>query len=59
MKKIIILAAVIVSSGLTTAYCFNTKENKTATTTTTVKISPADFAVKPLNGPKSDLATAD
>jgi hypothetical protein len=57
MKKIIIAAALIISSGLT-AYCLNAKENK-PNTATTLKINTADFAVKTLNGPKSDLATAD
>jgi hypothetical protein len=57
MKKIIIVAALIISSGLT-AYCLNAKENK-INTATTLKINTADFAVKTLHGPKSDLATAD
>jgi outer membrane murein-binding lipoprotein Lpp len=57
MKKIIIVAALIVSSGLT-AYCLSAKETKTVTATT-LKINTADFAVKTLNSPKSDLATAD
>jgi outer membrane murein-binding lipoprotein Lpp len=57
MKKIIIVAALIVSSGLT-AYCLNAKENKQHNATT-LKINTADFAVKTLNAPKSDLATAD
>ena len=57
MKKIIIVEALIVSSGLT-AYCLNAKENKQHTATT-LKINTADFAVKTLNAPKSDLATAD
>ena len=57
MKKIIIIAAIIVSSGLT-AYCLNSKQAKTATVTT-LKINTADFAVKTLGNFKSDLATAD
>jgi len=57
MKKIIIIAAIIVSSGLT-AYCLNVKQTKPVTTLT-LKINTADFAAKTLNAPKSDLATAD
>jgi hypothetical protein len=57
MKKIIIVAALIASSGLT-AYCLNAKENKTITTTT-LKINAADFATKSMNSPKSELGTAD
>ena len=57
MKKIIIIAAIIVFSGLT-AYCLNAKQAKPVTAST-IKINTADFAVKTLNGPKSDLATAD
>jgi outer membrane murein-binding lipoprotein Lpp len=57
MKKIIIVVALIISSGLT-AYCLSAKETKTVTATT-LKINTADFAVKTLNGPKSDLGTAD
>jgi len=56
MKKIIIIAAVILSSALT-AFCISKKDdNKTINT---LKIEKADFAVKSLNAPKSDLATAD
>jgi len=57
MKKTIIIAAIIVSSGLT-AYCYNAKKAK-PNTVTTLKINTADFAVKTLGNFKSDLATAD
>jgi hypothetical protein len=57
MKKIIIIAAVIISSGLT-AYCLTAKSDKT-NVANKLKIDKTEFAVKSMNGPKSDLATAD
>jgi outer membrane murein-binding lipoprotein Lpp len=57
MKKTIIITAIIVSSGFT-AYCLNAKQTKPVVAST-IKINTADFAVKTLNAPKSDLATAD
>jgi hypothetical protein len=58
MKKITIIVAIIVSSGLT-AYCLNAKQTTPSTTITLLKVNKADFAVKSLNTPKSDIATAD
>ena len=57
MKKIIIIAAIFVSSGLT-AYCLNTKQTKTVTAETTLKINKADFATT-ANGTPSNLGSAD
>jgi len=55
MKKIIIIAAIIVSSGLT-AYCLNSKQTKTAKQTT-LKINKSDFAVT--GETQSNLGSAD
>jgi hypothetical protein len=57
MKKIIIIAAIFVSSGLT-AYCLNTKQTKTVTAEATLKINKADFATT-ANGTPSNLGSAD
>ena len=56
MKKIIIIAAIIVSSGLT-AYCLNAKQTKTATQAN-LKINKADFAVT-ADRTQSNLGSAD
>jgi outer membrane murein-binding lipoprotein Lpp len=56
MKKIIIIAAVILSSGLT-AFCVTRTNDKTEASK--VKIEKTDFAAQSINAPKSDLATAD
>lgn len=56
MKKIAIIAVVILSSALTALALSRSSEKKE---TNTVKIEKADFAVKSVNAPKSDLATAD
>jgi len=58
MKKIIIITAIIVSSGLT-AYCLSAKQTTPATTITLLKINKADFAVKSGNTPTVSIATAD
>ena len=57
MKKIIIIAAVIVSSGLT-AYCLNTKQNK-ASVETTLKINKADFSAKATSSVGPAVGSAD
>lgn len=57
MKKTIIIAAIIISSGLT-AYCFSTTQTK-ANTSLKIKVNKADFAAKSINAPKADIATAD
>ncbi|WP_461452802.1 hypothetical protein [Mucilaginibacter sp.] len=57
MKKIIIIAAIITTAGLTT-YCVNAKQNKT-NSDTTLKVNKADFAVKSVDVAKSGLGTAD
>ena len=57
MKKIIIITAIIISSGLT-AYCLNAKQNQKIALVSS-KINTADFAAKGVNSPKSDIATAD
>jgi hypothetical protein len=56
MKKVIIIGAVILSSGLT-ALSFTRKDDKIVMNK--LKIEKSDFAVKTINAPKSDLATAD
>jgi hypothetical protein len=56
MKKIIIIAVVILSSALT-ALSITRKEEKTEIAK--LKIEKADFSVKVLNAPKSDLGSAD
>jgi len=56
MKKIIIIAVVILSSAVT-AFCI-TRNNDTKATNT-IKIEKADFAVKSMSTEKSDLGSAD
>jgi hypothetical protein len=56
MKKIIIIAVVILSSVIT-AFALSRKDEKKDVST--LKIHPSDFAVRSMNAPKSDLATAD
>jgi len=56
MKKIIIIAAVIVSSALT-AFAFTKTSDKKETNTP--KIERPDLALRTVDAPKSDLATAD
>jgi len=56
MKKIIIIAVVILSSALTTWSLTRSSEKKEANT---IKIEKSDFTVKSINAPKSDLGTGD
>jgi uncharacterized protein YpmB len=56
MKKIIIIAVVVLSSVIT-AFALSRKDEKKDIST--LKIQASDFALKSINAPKSDLATAD
>ena len=56
MKKIIIIAAVVLSSAITAFALSNGTSKKEIST---IKIQQSDFAAKNISAPKSDLATAD
>jgi len=56
MKKIIIIAAVILSSALT-AYCFSSSNNKQDITK--IKIEKSTFTTQSVNSPGAGLASAD
>ncbi|WP_183574757.1 hypothetical protein HDF18_00615 [Mucilaginibacter sp. X5P1] len=56
MKKVIIVAVVVLSSVIT-AFALSRKDVKKDIIT--LKIQTSDFALKNINAPKSDLATAD
>jgi hypothetical protein len=55
MKRIIIIAVVVLSSAIT-AFALSGSEKKD---TATIKFNKTDFAAKGISAPKSDLASAD
>ena len=56
MKKIIIIAGIVIASGIT-ALSFNKKD--TVAKSKVAKIERSDFAIKSINAPMNDISTAD